>query len=151
MSTHLGLSDGTSSYSEPESGNRFFFPNMPVSEIYLCSLVAKRRKQRELPRAQSHSILYSGIIGPCRNLRSFYIKTVIPSEKWWCPIICGLLYACYMHSHLYYMNNHACYMHSHSYWEVRGNTSYIGMTPKKWQPMKKVWTDNAITCMQQHN
>ena len=92
MSTHLGLSDGTSSYSEPESGNRFFFPNMPVSEIYLCSLVTKRRKQRELPRAQSHSILYSGIIGPCRNLRSFYIKTVIPSEKWWCPIICGLLY-----------------------------------------------------------
>ena len=75
MSTHLGLSDGTSSYSEPESRNRYFFPNMPVSEIYLCSLVAKRRKQRELPRAQSHSILYSGITGPCRKLRSFYIKT----------------------------------------------------------------------------
>ena len=78
VSTHLGLSDGTSSYSEPESGNRFFFSNMPVSEIYLCSLVAKRRrKQRELPRAESHSILYSGITGPCRNLRSFYIKRVM--------------------------------------------------------------------------
>ena len=55
-----------------------FFP-----EIYLRSLVAKRRKQRELPRAQSDSH---------SNLRSFYIKTVIPSEKWWCLIICGLLY-----------------------------------------------------------
>ena len=46
-------SDGTNSCSEPESGNRLFFPNMPVSEIYLCK---PHSEEAELERTPSSMV-----------------------------------------------------------------------------------------------
>ena len=63
-----------------------------MSEINLCTLVAKRLEQRAVPHAQPPSFLDWIIVGPWRELDAFFTKKDTPSENSWCPIISGLLY-----------------------------------------------------------